>query len=155
MNTKHAPKYLIVPAAGKSTRYPGVAPKFLLSHPSGPTMLEMSISGLKNLKKAGYTKVFVISTAANLRDVNTSLIERGIEARTGIPCIVHQLEKETESIIETLTAFLSSLPTDAEIVVKDCDNFVSMDMLVFDKAPFSLAYASLSDFPEVSAPNKS
>ena len=42
---------LIIPCAGKSSRYPGDKPKWLFTHPDGKIMLEKSISPfLKNKK---------------------------------------------------------------------------------------------------------
>ena len=38
---------LIIPAAGKSSRYPNMKPKWMLTHPSGKLMIEKVIDGLK------------------------------------------------------------------------------------------------------------
>lgn len=37
---------LIIPAAGKSSRFPGVRPKWMLVHPNGNLMLIEAIRGL-------------------------------------------------------------------------------------------------------------
>ena len=41
---------LIVPIAGKSSRYPNVKPKWMLEHPNGKFMAIQSIAGLDLLK---------------------------------------------------------------------------------------------------------
>ena len=38
---------LIIPAAGKSSRFPGIRPKWMLTHPNGNLMIVESISGLE------------------------------------------------------------------------------------------------------------
>ena len=39
--------HLIVPAAGKSSRFPGMRPKWLLTHPEGNLMVVESLLGLE------------------------------------------------------------------------------------------------------------
>jgi 2-C-methyl-D-erythritol 4-phosphate cytidylyltransferase len=42
---------LIIPCAGKSSRYPGIKPKWMFTHPDGKIMLEKSVTPfLKNKK---------------------------------------------------------------------------------------------------------
>lgn len=36
--------YLVVPAAGESSRYPNIRPKWLLTMPDGKLMIEKSLS---------------------------------------------------------------------------------------------------------------
>ena len=42
---------LIIPCAGKSSRYPNIKPKWLFTHPDGKSMLEKSVSPFLNNKK--------------------------------------------------------------------------------------------------------
>ena len=42
---------LIIPCAGKSSRYPGIKPKWLFTHPDGKLMLEKSVAPFLNNKK--------------------------------------------------------------------------------------------------------
>ena len=37
---------LIVPCAGRSSRFPNTKPKFLLTHPDGKLMIEHAIEGI-------------------------------------------------------------------------------------------------------------
>ena len=53
-------KNLIVPVAGKSSRYPGMRPKWLLTMPDGKLMIEKSLS-LLNLKVFSRIIVIVLS----------------------------------------------------------------------------------------------
>ena len=41
---------LIVPCAGKSTRFPNMKPKWMLTHPDGKLMIEKALEGMP-LKK--------------------------------------------------------------------------------------------------------
>ena len=49
---------LILPVAGKSSRFPNLKPKWLLTHPNGNLMITEAIRGL-NLKD--FEKIYLIS----------------------------------------------------------------------------------------------
>ena len=57
-------KNLIVPVAGKSSRYPGMRPKWLLTMPDGKLMIEKSLS-LLNLKV--FSRIIVIVLSDHLK----------------------------------------------------------------------------------------
>ena len=56
-------KTLLLPVAGKSARYPGMRPKWLLTMPNGKLMIEQSISKL-NCNK--FDKIYVIALKEHL-----------------------------------------------------------------------------------------
>ena len=51
-------KSLIIPVAGKSSRYPGMRPKWLLTMPDGKLMIEKSVS-LIDLNK--FKRIIIIA----------------------------------------------------------------------------------------------
>ena len=51
-------KTLILPVAGRSARYPGMRPKWMLTMPNGKLMIEQSVSKI-NCEK--FDKVYVIA----------------------------------------------------------------------------------------------
>ena len=51
-------KTLLLPVAGKSARYPGMRPKWLLTMPNGKLMIEQSVSKI-NCNK--FDKIYVIA----------------------------------------------------------------------------------------------
>ena len=51
-------KILILPVAGKSARYPGMRPKWLLTMPNGKLMIEQSVSKIDCEK---FDKVYVVA----------------------------------------------------------------------------------------------
>jgi choline kinase len=155
LNSK-LPTYLVVPAAGQSTRFGLDRPKFLLQHPTGVTMLEKAIGGLGNLtNNSGIDRVVIVSTQAHFENVNTSLLLDELKRETGIDTELFYLQGQTSSVVETLMTYLKSLDQEVSIVVKDSDNLVKVDLESFLSTENSLAYGSLSRFPKISAPSKS
>ena len=56
-------KTLLLPVAGKSARYPGMRPKWLLTMPNGKLMIEQSISKIDCSK---FDKIYVIALKEHL-----------------------------------------------------------------------------------------
>ena len=57
-------KSLIIPVAGKSSRYPGMRPKWLLTMPDGKLMIEKSVS-LFNLNK--FKRIIIIALNEHIK----------------------------------------------------------------------------------------
>lgn len=144
---------LIIPAAGKSTRFSVGKPKWQLQHPTGETMLEKSISGFSNFDC--FNRVTIITTTIHLTNFNENRVKENIEKVTGLECGFHALNNQTNSVVETLSAYLEQAETDEPFVVKDCDNFVGIESSLLKEKSNIVVYADLQKFPEVSAPNKS
>lgn len=148
-------RYLVVPAAGQSKRFPNLLPKFLLQHPEGVTMLEKSITSIGSIGQVKLDKIVVVSTSDHFEGIDQAAITSQISNSTGTPCELVFVSGPTKSVIDTLTQYFESLNEDVEVVIKDADNLVRVDLASLLESPFALAFARLSNFPNVPAPNKS
>ncbi|MEJ2578760.1 MAG: hypothetical protein P8Z68_06625 [Kineosporiaceae bacterium] len=147
---------LIVPAAGRSTRYGLSRPKFLLQHPTGVTMLSAGLAGLDG---TGITRLVVVSLAEYFdgpRGVTAKHLTAEVERVTGVPTTVHLLDEPTTDPVETVIHGIGELAEDGPIVLKDTDNLVGLPDGWEQTTPGNfVTFADLAKFPEVTAANKS
>ena len=112
---------LIVPIAGKSSRYPNVKPKWMLAHPNGKFMAIQSIAGLDLLKFNRIIFVYLkqheelykfkegfINELASLNITNYDLCE---------------LENQTKDVTETITQAITKLNLTGSLFIKDSDSY--------------------------------
>jgi len=112
---------LIVPIAGKSSRYPNVKPKWMLAHPNGKFMAIQSIAGLDLLKFNRIIFVYLkqhdelykfkdgfINELASLNITNYDLCE---------------LENQTKDVTETITQAITKLKLTGSLFIKDADSY--------------------------------
>ena len=117
---------LIIPAAGKSSRYPGVKPKWMLTHPSGCLMINAAISGLDT---SHVEKIYVTVLKEHLDNFEC---EEGIRRSfLDYDCDVHLvvLEEETSSQPETVYETIRREQISGPIFVKDSDNYFTHKIL--------------------------
>ncbi len=148
-NLETANNTLIIPAAGESTRFPDVRPKWLLTTPDGRLMLEAAVSGLK---LSNFKRIVVTCLREHIERYTTeshlkSLLCSGIDSKLEL-CI---LENKTASQVETVANTLIQSGIDGPFFVKDCDNFFTYDF----SGNNEIAVVNLNNYPNVSAPNKS
>jgi hypothetical protein len=148
-------KVLLVPAAGQSTRYGLNRPKFLLQHPKGGTMLEHSITCLENLSPETVDRIVIVTLSEHFEGVDAKQISLRLENIAGVPVEFFFLETPTSSVVETISRYLHVQEQDIQLMIKDSDNQVKADLLEFSRRDFGMAFASLVDFPDVVAHNKS
>lgn len=146
---------LVIPAAGHSTRYGLSRPKFLLQHPTSGTMLSASISGLGNLESHGISDIRVISLKEFFVDISVEKMRSELENFYGVPVIIDLLDSSTSSMVDTLVQSLSKLQYETKLLIKDCDNYVSiLPEDTFNIGNF-VSYVDLGNYPKVAAFNKS
>lgn len=145
---------LVIPAAGKSSRYGLDRPKFLLTHPSGGTMLSSIIDGLGDLNKLGISSIRIISLIEFFENISVEKLQNEISKKFDVPVEIDLLDFQTSSVIETLNLSLSKLKKDEPIIIKDCDSLVSFNEHDDFNSNY-LMYANLEKFPEIIAYNKS
>jgi hypothetical protein len=114
------PSTLLIPAAGQSSRYPGLRPKWLLTLPDGRLMVESCAAGMALDR---FERVVV----ACLRDhVDRYLSADGlaqIRQAYGRPDLEFQiLDTPTRSQAETVAAAIRQAHIGGAVFVKDCDN---------------------------------
>ena len=139
---------LIIPCAGRSTRFPNSRPKWSLTHPYGDLMFIQSIKGLDLSKYSEVVSVFLKDDVErfNLLDgLNQSLGE--IDAKTSIVL----LEQPTSSQSETVAEAISALNIKGDILIKDCDAYFTAEY-----ASGNFVYTSnLRDVSNIKASSKS
>lgn len=140
---------LILPVAGKSSRFNDMRPKWLLTMPDGKLMYEKSIESLEVDK---FDRVVVtclkehIEKYVSLEKLKDSA-KKNIDKR--IEFLV--LDKPTASHSETIYETLTKMSIKGSFYLKDCDNIFSTSYI----SENSIAVISLNDIDLVDAKNKS
>ena len=97
-------KTLLLPVAGKSARYPGMRPKWLLTMPNGKLMIEQSISKL-NCDK--FDKIYVIALKEHLdKYVIKKKLLASLKKNISKKIEIFSLDKNTTCQAETILKFL-------------------------------------------------
>ncbi|MFN2473891.1 MAG: hypothetical protein ABR588_08265 [Sphingomicrobium sp.] len=137
---------MIVPCAGRSSRFPNMAPKWMLPDHDGVPMVVRAIEGL------GVAPDDLIVTLLAEQDAQFDAVA-GLERAFGAPvrCVV--LDRPTSSQSETVARTLRETEVDEPFLVKDSDNFFELDAI---EEPFNyISVSSLNDFDMINARNKS
>ena len=142
---------LIVPMAGRSTRFPNMRPKWMLSHPmSHRMMVTEAISGL-NLDF--FDNIYFLCLQEHedkysfMKGFVAELDEAGLRAKSNIVL----LPEQTDSQSETVYTFLSGYDLDGFIFIKDSDGFYKCDV----EERNQVAYFDLNDMDDINARTKS
>lgn len=137
---------VIVPCAGRSSRFPNMAPKWMLPDHDGVPMVVRALEGLKvNIDD-------VVFTLLREHEERFSATE-GLERAFGRPvkCVI--LEKPTSSQSETVAETLMRASISEPFLVKDSDNYFEVEHL--DESFNYVTVSSLHDFDLINARNKS
>ena len=112
---------LIIPAAGKSSRFP-TRPKFLLVNPNGKLMIEdcLSCIDFKNVKR-----ICVGVLSEHLEKFCPDIDLGEILSGYGVPVTIIPLKEETSSPSETVIKIIEEANITGGIFIKDCDNCYS------------------------------
>ena len=144
---------LIIPVAGKSSRYPGMRPKWLLTHPSGKLMVVESISGL-NLDI--FERIFVVALQEHesqycfSEGVNRCFFDTfGKDVHKKLDIVL--LPRETENQPETIFQAIEKRNIKGPIFIKDSDNFFNCDV----RSGNFVTTFDISSMESVNAGNKS
>lgn len=143
--------HLILPVAGKSTRFPNVRPKFLLTHPEGTLMITESIRGI-NLKK--FKKIIIVSLKEYETKYNFSkeLLKEFKREYPKIRTKLLLLNSPTDSQPETVACAIRNYKIKGGIFIKDSDNYFQFDSEYKNNV---IAVADLHKLGKVNASNKS
>lgn len=118
---------IIVPAAGKSSRFPNMRPKWLLTHPNGKLMIENALS---NFLDKEY-RIVLVTTKEIAEQHDVSLI---LQQLFGDRVELFQIPHQTKSPSETINyAIENYLKGDCSIIIKDSDGYVDVaDMNILE-----------------------
>lgn len=112
---------LIIPCAGKSSRFPNMRPKWMLTHPDGRLMLDKAID---NIDKDSFDRIIVTIVKEHDEKYESSLILKQVfnnNPKIEI-CI---LDSFTRSQSETVYNTLVAMDVKGAFVVKDSDNQIT------------------------------
>lgn len=118
---------LIIPCAGRSSRFPNTKPKFLLTHPDGKLMVKKAISGLDwNI----FDRIVITIVKEHDERYEAGLILNQVfNVKQGSKFEIVVLDDFTSCQAETVAKTIEKAQIDGEIVIKDSDNFVAIDAL--------------------------
>ena len=125
-STESEPVTLVVPSAGRSSRFPGVKPKWMLTQPSGCLMVVDSLGALDlthvNHVVVGLLKEHVDKYCGG--DVNAILkiFEDGVPRLQEIKVSIVVIAEETVDQTQTIECILNAAKVTGPIFLKDCDN---------------------------------
>jgi len=118
-------KTLLLPVAGKSARYPGMRPKWLLTMPNGKLMIEQSVSRIDCEK---FDKVYVIALKEHIdKYVNKKILIKSLKSNISKKVELFTLKKDTSCQAETILKFLQAKKIKSSFLIKDCDNEFSIN----------------------------
>jgi len=113
---------LIIPCGGKSTRFPNMRPKWMLTHPDGKLMVEKAIEGLNTNK---FDRIIITILREHVEKYESDLwLKQIFEDRVEI-CIV---EDSTFSQTETVYKTLLQMKVKGPFCVKDSDGYIAVDI---------------------------
>ena len=140
---------LILPVAGRSSRFPGMRPKWLLTMPDGKLMIEKSV---EKLDLSCFDRVVLTClkehvdaylTESALSDILRVIGHKNIEL-----CM---LDEATTSQSETVAKTIELADISGPIFVKDCDNMFAYSA----SGTNEIAVLDLNDVGLIDAKNKS
>jgi len=108
---------VIIPCAGKSSRYPGTRPKYLLTLFDGELMFEKAAKPYIN----DHEIHFIILKEHDQEYGSSSVINKSYKDKNNVK--IHILDNETSGPAETVYMITKNLPEDEPIFIKDCDSF--------------------------------
>lgn len=126
-------KTLIVPCAGRSSRFPNMKPKFLLTYPDGNLMVKKSLSGI-NLE---WFDRIIITVVKQHNDTYGAkmILEQVFDIEHNTKFSICVLDDFTSCQAETVVRTIEREIITGEIIIKDSDNFVKLSNNVnFDDA---------------------
>ena len=115
---------LLIPIAGRSTRFRTNRPKWSLTMPNGKMMFENALSRLKNLN---YENIYVIAVKKQVESFTTVEVINNICRDSNIKTIWHDdfTNSQSETIVEALKK--NQKIGEKGIFIKDCDNLFDVE----------------------------
>jgi hypothetical protein len=113
---------LIIPAAGRSSRFPNMRPKWMLTHPSGRLMIQMVLDAIDR-SSFGRIIVAILKEHSDSHDAEV-ILQQAFPQESGFGVETCVLDLPTKSSCETVFQTVQRLGVTGAIVVKDCDCLV-------------------------------
>ena len=141
---------LIIPMAGKSSRFPNLRPKWMLTHPNGRFMAIEAISGL-NLE--GFNKIYFVCLKEHeeqfgfLKGFTEELEDSGLISKTEFVFLPEQTKDQPQTVYNAIKQACINGP----IVIKDSDNYFKVAL----SGGNSVCYSDLNTSGLIKPKNKS
>lgn len=141
---------LILPVAGKSSRFPGMRPKWLLTMPDGKIMLEKAV---ERLALNNFSRIVIPCLKEHLEVYASKdrIIESFANATGRVPEI-KVLDEPTFSQAETIAKTITHAEIEGAVFIKDCDNMFGCNI---DEAANFVCTINLNQVSLIDAKNKS
>lgn len=141
---------LIIPCAGKSSRFPNMKPKYMLTHPDGKLMIEKS---MEKINVDVFDRIIITIVKPHDEKYETKLIMEQV-FKNNPKVEVCMLDDFTSSASETVYLTLKKMNIEGAFVIKDSDNRVEV---YFDKQiKNSIVGYNLHEHPDITnIPGKS
>ncbi|MGR3527358.1 MAG: hypothetical protein ACU0CT_15300 [Paracoccaceae bacterium] len=137
---------ILVPCAGRSSRYPNMPPKWLLPDQEGVPMVVRAVEKLKS------DPADLVFTYLAEHEQKFS-VRAGLVRAFGPQVNTVLLDAPTRSQSETVAETLRRLNIDGPFLVKDSDNTFELDEIAWTTSYITVA--SLNDFEQINPRNKS
>lgn len=140
---------IIVPAAGRSSRFPNMRPKWMLTHPNGKLMITESLSDFE-LNNVEEINIVVLSKHLEQYNCKKSL-EKELNENFNTKINIIELDFDTRSQSETIYSAIKKQNISGEIFIKDCDNKFSTNI----RSGNYISYIDINNFNIKNLLNKS
>jgi len=118
---------VILPVAGKSSRFPDVRPKWLLTNPNGNFMLVDSIISMELPRIESLNLIYLKEHEEKFHFKN-GLIQNFKKYNLDSFINFIELNKETSHQVETVQLGLKQINKDISFIIKDCDNSFKINL---------------------------
>lgn len=115
---------LIIPCAGKSSRFPNMKPKYMLTHPDGKLMIEKSI---EQLNIDIFDRIIITIVKPHDEKYDAGLIMYQV-FQNNPKVEVCVLDDFTSSASETIYQTIKKMNITGSVIIKDSDNIVKVNL---------------------------
>ncbi len=137
---------LIIPCAGKSSRFTTKLPKWLLEHPSGNLMVYEAIQGLP---LDTFDRIIIVALKRHLTEELIKLVNNQFKDISTFELLL--LENDTHSASDTVSQAIGKKNITGSIFIKDSDDYFKID----DIAENEVCTYSLNNCTNITPGNKS
>lgn len=131
---------LILPCAGRSTRFQGVRPKWMLTYPDGKLMIEKALDGLD---LQGADRIIITTVKEHCEKYGADVVIKQAFGNRVETCV---LEDYTPSQSETVALTIKKMGVRGAFISKDSDGYIKVSIDQFDNL---LVGANLRKYLEV------
>lgn len=139
---------LILPVAGQSSRYPGLRPKWLLTHPNGNLMIAEAIKGIS---PEYFEEIIIVCLEDHFNKYKIGNVLEKQFNKLAFHNVSIEVIKSSESQPHTVYQAIVNRKIKGSILIKDSDNYFHYNPIQGN----CICYASLEEFKRVDASSKS